>query len=109
MDAAGIAPGRAARAAPPGIPCFSLRISIAKPLRAGFSVKIIDGWLPADPFGTVLNEIWGTSQCQKRGSRGDLTGASDICRVGKAGGREAFRRRAHHLIPHSGYNGGHGA
>jgi hypothetical protein len=45
--------------------------------------------LPGTRSGTVLNEIWGTSQCQKRGSRGDLSVSRTRCGILHAAPREA--------------------
>ncbi len=73
-DAAGIA-GVAAKAAPPKIPEFSLRISIAKPLKPGNPrpkpLTVRCRRPRARPF---LDEKCQSLQCQKMVSRGDVFG-----------------------------------
>src|SRR5882672_6441546 len=77
-DAAGIAWGWTASAAPPRTPYIWLRISIARPFGSASSAKTIDGWLPAARSDAVLNEKYRPPQCQKMVRWTDL-----IARLGK--------------------------
>src|SRR5882672_1029986 len=75
-DAAGIAWGWTASAAPPRTPYIWLRISIARPFGSASSAKTIDGWLPAARSDAVLNEKYRPPQRQKIVRRADLIEAS---------------------------------